>query len=76
MSTMTTEKLRDDVLEIRKQLRAGTISNTVARSLIMAAKVELDTLKAEMEAARLGAAFETVQYHSNDRSKDQIRRVA
>jgi hypothetical protein len=76
MTTMTTEKLRDEVLTIRRELRAGAISNTVARSLIMAAKVELDTLKAEMEAARLGAAFESLEYHSNDRTKTDRRLAA
>jgi hypothetical protein len=76
MVTMTTEKLRDEVLAIRRELRAGAISNTVARSLIMAAKVELETLKAEMEAARLGAAFESVEYHSTDRPKTSPRLVA
>lgn len=76
MTTMTTEKLRDEVLTIRKKLMEGTISNTVARSLIMAAKVELDTIKAEMEAARLGAAFDAVSYHSSDRTQGNLRVVA
>jgi hypothetical protein len=66
---MNTEKLRDEILEIRTQLRDGSIANNVARSLILAAKVELDTLKAEMEAARLGVSFQSIDYHGAERKR-------
>jgi len=72
----TTEQLRDDVLNIRTELRAGKLSNSVARTLLVAAKIALDTLKAEMEASRLGAAFNPVDFHASDRNKERPRIAA
>lgn len=73
---LNTEKLRDEVVEIRQLLRDGKISNAVARSLILAAKTELESLKAEMEASRLGAMFGPVEYHSADRNGRRLKSVA
>lgn len=75
MKITNTEHLRDDVEQIRADLRAGKISNTVARTLIMAAKSELDSLKLEIEAARLGSDFRSVEFHEDERNK-KLRAVA
>lgn len=74
----STEELRDDVLRIRADLRAGNISNTVARTLLNGAKIALDTLRAEMEATRLGAIFNDVHMTEKVRNKQAstLRRVA
>lgn len=63
----TTEDLRDDVLQIRQDLRNGKISNAVARTLIQAAKVAMDTLSLEIKAKQLGCDFESVHLHYEDR---------
>jgi hypothetical protein len=65
----TTEDLRNDVIKIRDQLEAGTISNAIARTLIFGSKIVLDTLKVEMEAARLGTSFSAVHFDEEDRPK-------
>lgn len=64
-----TEELRDDVLKIRDDLRAGKISNAVARTLLYGAKIAVDNLKIEIEAARLGCEFHAVALHDADRKK-------
>lgn len=69
MDLRDTEKLRDEIAELRDQLRAGKISNAVARTLILAARFELESLKAEMEAARLGTSFQALTYHAQDRNR-------
>jgi hypothetical protein len=69
--------LRDEIATLREHLREGKISNSVARSIILAARFELESLKAEMEAVRLGSSFGPVAYHASDRvEKTKIRRVA
>lgn len=72
----TTETLRDDILKIRDDLRAGRITNTVARTLISAAKEALASLKLEIEAARLGAGFSAVELSEKDRNARHLRSVA
>jgi phage terminase Nu1 subunit (DNA packaging protein) len=42
---MNTEQLRDHVIEIRRQLRDGKISNSAARKELARAKAALATLK-------------------------------
>lgn len=74
--TSTTEMLRDDVLQIRKDLRSGALSNSVARTLLVGAKIALDTLRAEMEATRLGAAFQPIEFHSADRNQARTLKAA
>lgn len=71
-----TEDLRDDVLQIRADLRAGKISNAVARTLLYGAKTAVDTLKLEIEAARLGCAFDTVPLHEAERNRSKLRSAA
>lgn len=71
----TTEEVRSNVQEIGQALRAGTISNAVARTLLQEAKVTLDSLKLEMEAARLGCTFRAVSLNEADRNNG-LRRVA
>lgn len=71
-----TQAMRDDVLEIRAALREGKLTNTVARTLIMASKVVYDSLKLEIEAARLGADFKAVDFHQEDRNKPKLREAA
>jgi hypothetical protein len=63
----TTEDLRDDILQIRQDLREGKIANAVARTLIHAAKVALDTIAVEMKAKQMGCDFNAVQMHQEDR---------
>jgi hypothetical protein len=70
----STEDLRKDVLEIRAQLRAGTLSNAVARTLLVGAKIALDTLRVEMDAARLGCEFGAIDLSTISRAK--LKRVA
>lgn len=68
-----TEQLRDDVLSIRQELRDGKVSNSVARTLLQGAKIALETLKAEMEASRLGADFKAVELHEEVRAEQKPR---
>lgn len=72
----TTEDLGNDVMEIARSVRDGSLSNTVARTLLNAAKLRLDALKMEMEAARLGANFGTVKLAESERNKSHLKRVA
>jgi hypothetical protein len=79
MEIRDTEKLRDEIADLRDKLRDGKISNSVARSIILAARFELESLKAEMEAVRLGSSFGPVSYHSEHRQSDgkpKLKRVA
>jgi hypothetical protein len=69
-----TQELRSDVLQIRQDLRDGKISNQVARTLLFGAKTAVDTLKLEMDAAKLGCDFRPVAMNQEDRPS--IRRVA
>lgn len=73
----TTADLRKDVLAIRQELRAGTLSNSVARTLLHGAKIALDTLRTEMEAKRLGCAFGPIDLSGDGESeRDSILRDA
>lgn len=76
MEVRDTETLREEIAVVRGKLQAGTISNSVARSIILAARFELESLKAEMEAVRLGTSFSAVRYREVDRSKTNLKRVA
>ncbi len=49
MATKTSEQLRDELVDIRKNLLAGTITNSVARSLIKAAKAELQGVRRDIK---------------------------
>lgn len=71
-----TEKLRDEIADLRVALREGRISNAVARSIILAARFELESLKAEMEAVRLGTAFGPVAYRAEDRARIKVAAAA
>jgi len=73
----STEDLRNDVLMIGEELRNGTISNAVARTLLHRAKIALDTLRTEIDVARLGCDFRSVDMAEERRNKESsIRRVA
>jgi hypothetical protein len=64
---LTTQDLRDDVLQIRQDLREGKITNAIARTLIHSAKVALDSVMIEMRAKQLGSGFEAVHLHESER---------
>ena len=80
MTTLNTETLRDEIAQLRVKLQEGKISNAVARSIILAARFELESLKAEMEAVRLGSDFSAVNYHASERNAEKtapkLRRVS
>lgn len=72
-----TQVLRDYVVSVQKRLELGELSNSVARTLLHSAKITLDTLRTEMEAARLGCEFGAVAFDERDRNKkDSPRRAA
>jgi hypothetical protein len=75
----STEELRDDIMQIRKDLRSGVLSNAVARTLLQGAKHALETTRLEMEAQRLGCEFTPVYFKQEDRAaaaRSKIRAVA
>lgn len=71
-----TEELGRDVMEIARAVRDGTLSNPIARTLLGAAKIRLDTLRMEMDAARLGSSFSSVMFDESARNKSHLKRVA
>lgn len=71
-----TEEMRDDVLQIREDLRSGKLSNAVARTLLYGTKIAVDTLKIEMDAARLGCDFHAVALRDEDRKKSSNLKAA
>lgn len=75
MNLSTTQELREDLLAIRQELRNGTLSNAVARTLLQGAKFALDTLRLEMDVARLGCDFGSVNLRQEDRN-GKIRKAA
>jgi hypothetical protein len=78
MELRDTEKLRDKIADLTDKLLEGKISNAVARSAILGARFQLESLKAEMEAVRLGSSFRAVAFHEADRHTEntKLRRVS
>lgn len=72
MTPTNTKLLRDDVLKIREDLRAGIITNAVARTLLAGAKIAIDTMKVEAAVATLGTDLKTVEFDTTPR----LRQVA
>lgn len=58
---MNTDTLRTDVLDVRRKLLSGEISNTVARTLLLGSRIIIDSIRVEIDAARLGCEFKPVE---------------
>jgi hypothetical protein len=76
IDSKSTEELRNEVQEIVRAVRDGTLSTTIARTLLLGAKITLDSVKMEMEAARLGSSFSAVRFAEAERNKSSLKRVA
>jgi hypothetical protein len=63
------EDIVEDVLDIRKLLREGKMSNGVARTLIMGSKVALSGMKLGLLAQQMGVDFEPVYYKDEKRKE-------
>lgn len=73
----TTQDLRNNVIAIGEQLKAGKISNAEARTLLYVAKITLDTLRTEMAATQIGTAFGAIELDADDRMKiHKLKQVA
>lgn len=72
-----TSDIVKEVLELGADLRAGKISNPVARTLLLRAKMAFDGVRIEMEAARMGCEFSSVILDAKERTKKgTLKRVA
>lgn len=67
----STEALRSDVLQIRSDLADGKMTTSVARTLLLGAKIALDTLRVEMEAKKMGSNFGAVMLSEAERDRPQ-----
>jgi len=56
-------------MDLARAVRDGTISTSVARTIIPLLQMKLNALRTEMEASRLGATFVAIPFSSADRNK-------
>ena len=72
----TTTTIMQDSDKIGQDLRAGKISNPVARTLLEDLKVKLKALSLEAEFSKLGCEIQAVALYAEDRKRPGLRQVS